>query len=169
MTIIWNQKVAKNINWVKTSTALSSLSTALSSQTSRLRCCACRLQLCKIIKMTTTIVMKMMWGLCFCIKFCLLATAMRAHCPALSPLVLDKRVTCIHVTLLMMMNCLSVEHVGHRWQWQSWWWQWQWEEVDIDNNVNDNGRKNEDEPEIEPGGHTKPSSNKTLSSCHLER
>ena len=143
---------------MKTSTALSSLSTALSSQTSRLRCCACRLKLCKIIKMTTTIVMKMMWGLCFCIKFCLLATAMRAPCPALSPLVLDKRVTCIHVTLLMMMNCLSVERVGHRWQWD-----------DDGNNVNDNGSKNEDEPEIEPGGHTKPSSNKTLSSCHLER
>ena len=58
----------------------------------------------------------------------------------------------------MMMNCLSVERVGHRWQWD-----------DDDNNVNDNGSKNEDEPEIEPGGHTKPSSNKTLSSCHLER
>ena len=53
----------------------------------------------------------------------------------------------------------------------------------VDDN-NDNGRKliltimamimggrmkNEDEPEIEPGGHTKPSSNKTLGSCHLER
>ena len=43
------------------------------------------------------------------------------------------------------------------------------ERDDDDNNVNDNGSKNEDEPEIEPGGHTKPSSNKTLSSCHLER
>ena len=43
------------------------------------------------------------------------------------------------------------------------------DKVDIDDNDNDNWRKNEDEPEIEPGGHTKPSSNKTLSSCHLEK
>ena len=43
------------------------------------------------------------------------------------------------------------------------------DKVDIDDNINDNGSKNDNEPEIEPGGHTKPSSNKTLSSCHLER
>ena len=43
------------------------------------------------------------------------------------------------------------------------------DKVDIDDNINDNGSKNDNEPEIEPGGHTKPSSNKTLGSCHLGR